>query len=159
MKEPTKYVEYVRCKTCKEIRTYKPQNGPSSLAKHNCKNKNQNNDDDDMIFKKIPAEKISEIRKILLQKSIEFCSQDIILFLKYAQYLAFIGSKEGCINLRDLLPKKSVICRYIQTFKEEQQTIVQNLKESIKNNYCSLTMNSNTKIDGDNKLTVSFFLF
>lgn len=135
--------------------------------KHDCK-KNSQNEDEEMVFKDISGEKAKDIKNILLQKSIELCAKDFLSpeifsgtgFLNYVQYLVAIGEKEGCINLPDLLASKSVICRYIQTFKEEEhQTIEQNFKESTLNQYCSLTMKSNATIDGDIKLTVSVIYF
>lgn len=61
-------------------------------------------------------------------KTIELSSKDILSpeifsgsgFLNYVQYLVAQGESEGCINLHNLLPSNSLICRTIQTFKEEE---------------------------------------
>lgn len=164
VKEKTKYVDYVQCKTCKVLRTYSPENGTSTLKKHKCKN----GGDVEVVYKSLLPEEATEIRKTLSNKSLELCATDVIPvdticgvgFYNFSQSLITLGERFGNINLDGLLPKNKFLTRRIRSLRDdEQHKLEQDVADAIVKKRCSLSMACSTKVDGINQLIASCIYF
>lgn len=166
VKEPKGFVEYVQCKKCKVIRSYVPQNGVTTLGKHKCRS--HNDEEEDVIaFKDISPDKASNIKDMLLQKSMELCAEDVISidtifgtgFLKFSQYMLALSQENGYINLQPLFPTKTSLSRHVRNFKGDEQCNAQQIfKEAISSKYCSIAMNFH-ETNGGKKLLVHAVYF
>lgn len=164
VKEKSKYVGYVQCKTCKTLRTHSPLNGSSTLKKHKCKNAK----DAEVVYRSVLPEEATEIRNTLLKKSIDFCATDIIPvhtvvgdgFHDFAQALVAVGDRYGNINLDGLLPKKKYLTRCIRNLKDdEQHKLEQDIADAIVKRHCSLSITCYPIVGDETQLIASLIYF
>lgn len=144
------YVDYVQCKRCKVLRSYTKTCGTSTLNKHNCKPKNSTGDPLNVDFKAVSPERVNELKKLMIRQSIEFCAKDVVMidvlcgvgFIRYAQNLVFIGEQNGKVDVRNILPSKTMLTRHVKNFVDEEEIKNEAIfKEALKKRWCSATAN------------------
>lgn len=117
----------------------------------------------------LPTKIITEIKKSLTKKLVEFCRKDtrpmeIVSgegFQSLAQFLVWVGAKHGHIDISTILPHPTTVSRHIADVKETlQEQIFPNVQNAIINNECSATTDMWTddfKKNAFITMTVHFF--
>lgn len=138
-------VPYVYCRECRSIIPFKSGFGTSNLLKHDC-NKAP---DREQVFKKMPDEKIEQMKKEFMDKAISFCAKEIIPtellsnagFLEFMQFAITFGDQHGNINVTDVMPHHKSINRAItEKSTKASQKILEDFKKSFEQNRCSATI-------------------
>lgn len=143
--ETEQNTNYVCCKKCHNLMSYKLSKGSSHLSRHKCAVlTSEPSSSIDQYFNKKPKTNIPQnVIKDCQQKCVQFCSQDIrpmdIVagsgFKNLANYLISVGSKYGEVSAENLLPhpttvqrnmlkitdiKREVVIDHVRSFIEEE---------------------------------------
>lgn len=151
---------YVYCRECRGVIPFKSGFGTSNLLKHDC-NKAP---DREQVFKKLPAEKIQQVKKDFMDKAISFCAKEMIPaeflsnagFLEFAQFAITFGDQYGNINVTDVIPHHKSVNRAIaETTAKASQKVLEDFKKSFEQKRCSATIQiwSKSEVNGLQLLT------